>query len=78
MATIDPEEDALQKAARLKAEGNQAFRAGESSVAIRLYTEALEHGAAHALGEQHLLLSNRSHETAACWETQQQPRLCQS
>ena len=39
-------EDAAQKAARLKAEGNKAFRAGEHSVAIRLYTEALEHGAA--------------------------------
>ena len=53
-------EDAAQKAARLKAEGNAAFRAGEHSVAVRLYTEALEHGAAQALAEQHLLYSNRS------------------
>ena len=53
-------EDAAQKAARLKAEGNKAFRAGEHSVAIRLYTEALEHGAAQQLAEQHLLYSNRS------------------
>ena len=55
-------EDADGKAARLKAEGNAAFRAEDNATAVRLYSEGLEHGAQHTnlQAHQHVLMSNRS------------------